>query len=184
VTGLSNGGFQPSFDTATLFPILLWATMSAVGVAVFATIVRRAAVLDGNGSLSIFAVDRRRRRATGGATATPEPGGAAVATGAGDRELGPDDEVSSLFDGPAIAWGALSDRPALRFDGPAGRDVERRTVGYRQVRISAGPDDVRTAEVGRIDRGDEIEVIGEDASYFRIRTPLGIEGWVPRYVIL
>jgi SH3-like domain-containing protein len=27
-------------------------------------------------------------------------------------------------------------------------------------------------------------VIGEDDSYFRIRTPDGIEGWVPRYVIL
>jgi SH3-like domain-containing protein len=81
-------------------------------------------------------------------------------------------------------WAARTTHEARRFDKPAGRGVERRTVGYRQVRVSAGPDDVRTAEVGRVDRGDEIELIGEDASFFLIRTPDGVEGWVPRFVIL
>jgi predicted amidohydrolase YtcJ len=28
------------------------------------------------------------------------------------------------------------------------------------------------------------ELIGEDASFFLIRTPDGVEGWVPRFVIL
>jgi hypothetical protein len=144
-------------------------------------LLRRTAILEGNGSLSIFAVDRRRRREAAGATAVLEPGdGAAIE----DTDPESDPETSVLLDGPAIEWGALSGRPALRFDAAAGRNVERRTVGYRQVRVSAGPDDVRTAELGRLDRGDEIEVIGEDDSYFRIRTPDGIEGWVPRYVIL
>jgi hypothetical protein len=176
-----DAGPWPAFDWMTILPILLWATTSALGVGLFATVLRRTAVLEGNGSLSIFAVDRRRRRQIAGATAVLAAGERAAIQD-GDRETDP--ETSVLLDGPAIEWGALSGRPALRFDAAAARNVERRTVGYRQVRISAGPDDVRTAEVGRIDRGDEIEVIGEDASYFRIRTPDGIEGWVPRYVIL
>jgi hypothetical protein len=28
-----------------------------------------------------------------------------------------------------------------------------------------------------------VELIGEDAAFFQIRTPEGVEGWVPRYVI-
>jgi hypothetical protein len=178
---MSSGGGWPSFDGGTIVPILIWATTSTLGVVLFAMMLRRTAILEGNGSLSIFAVDRRRRRQTGGATTILEPGeGGGIAGGAPDLPTGPD----GFLDAPAVAWGALTGRPALRFETPAGRNVERRRVGYRQVRISAGPDDVRTAELGRIDRGDEIEVIGEDASYFRIRTPDGIEGWVPRFVIL
>jgi hypothetical protein len=135
-------------------------------------------VLEGTGSLAIFAMDRRRRRPAErgvkpATTATVEAAAiveAAVVTEDAEPVLSP--------------WAAQPRRDARRFAKPAGRGVERRTVGYRQVRVSAGPDDVRTPEVGRVDRGDEIELIGEDASFFLIRTPDGVEGWVPRFVIL
>jgi SH3-like domain-containing protein len=62
--------------------------------------------------------------------------------------------------------------------------VERRTIGYRLVRVSDAPDDIRSKEVGRVDRGDEVEVIAEHESFLRVRTPDGLEGWIPRVVIV
>jgi SH3-like domain-containing protein len=50
--------------------------------------------------------------------------------------------------------------------------------------VSDGPDELTSNEVGRLDRGDEIEVIGEHEGALRIRTPSGLEGWVPRVVIV
>jgi hypothetical protein len=64
------------------------------------------------------------------------------------------------------------------------RGVERRTIGYRLVRMTEGPDDIRSREVGRLDRGDEVDVIGEHEGFLKVRTPSGLEGWVPRVVII
>jgi SH3-like domain-containing protein len=75
-------------------------------------------------------------------------------------------------------------RAPLRFSKPAARGVERRVIGYRRVRVSAGPDDLRTPQVDRIDRGDEVELLGEAEGYLHVRTPNGVEGWVPRVVFL
>jgi hypothetical protein len=55
-------------------------------------------------------------------------------------------------------------RPPLKFTEKAAKGVQRGKIGYRQVRVSYGPDDVRTAEVGRVDLKDEVELIGEDES--------------------
>ena len=96
------------------------------------------------------------------------------------------DNVDAPLAAAAAARAAMiagAKRPPLKFTGKAAKGVQRGKIGYRQVRVSAGPDDVRTAEVGRVDLKDEVEVIGEDESFFQIRTPEGIEGWVPRYVI-
>jgi SH3-like domain-containing protein len=57
-------------------------------------------------------------------------------------------------------------------------------VSYRWVRLSDGPDEATSAEVGRLDRGDEVEVIGEDAGALRVRTASGSEGWIPRFTIV
>jgi SH3-like domain-containing protein len=58
--------------------------------------------------------------------------------------------------------------------------VERRTVAYRLVRVSDGPDDATSNEIDRLDRGDEVEVIAEQEGFVQVRTPSGLEGWVPR----
>ena len=75
-------------------------------------------------------------------------------------------------------------RPPARFDASRALGVERRTITYRLVRLSSGPDELASDEVGRLDRGDEVEVIGEHESFLQVRTPSGAEGWVPRVVIL
>jgi SH3-like domain-containing protein len=73
---------------------------------------------------------------------------------------------------------------AARFGAAPKSGVERRTIGYRLVRVSDAPDDIRSKEVGRVDRGDEVEVVGEHEGFLRVRTPSGLEGWVPRVVIV
>jgi hypothetical protein len=40
------------------------------------------------------------------------------------------------------------------------------------------------AEIGRLDRGDEVEVLGEQDGMLQVRTPTGLLGWVPRVVIV
>ena len=71
-----------------------------------------------------------------------------------------------------------------RFETPAQPGADRHAITYRWVRVSDGPDEGTSNEVGRIDRGDEIEVIGEHQGSLRIRTPSGLEGWIPRVVIV
>jgi hypothetical protein len=75
-------------------------------------------------------------------------------------------------------------RVSERFDSPATPGVARHTITYRWVRISDGPDERASNEIGRVDRGDEVEVIDEDERALKIRTPGGLVGWIPRMVIV
>jgi hypothetical protein len=74
-------------------------------------------------------------------------------------------------------------RDPLRFAEPPRKGVVRSTVAYRLVRVSAGPED-ESAEIGRLDKGDEVEVIGDSEGFLKVRTPTGLEGWVPRMVLV
>ncbi len=70
------------------------------------------------------------------------------------------------------------------FSKPPGKGVERLKVGYRMVRLSEGVDDVSSRELGRLDRGDEVEVLDSYEGFLQVRTPDGITGWIPRHTIL
>jgi hypothetical protein len=94
----------------------------------------------------------------------------------------PVDDASTVS---ARSWTAVSrTRPPLRFAGPPRGGVDRRVVSYQMVRLSDGPDDLRTAEVGRLDRGDEVEILESADGYVRVRTPDGLDGWVPGITVL
>ena len=60
---------------------------------------------------------------------------------------------------------------------------ERRRIKYRLVRLSDGPDEIDSAEIGRLDEGDEVELLERTGSYWRVRTPTGHEGWVHRMTL-
>jgi hypothetical protein len=62
-------------------------------------------------------------------------------------------------------------------------DHERRRIKYRLVRLSDGPDEIGSAEIGRLDEGDEVELLERTGSYWRVRTPTGHEGWVHRMTL-
>ncbi|HEY8845145.1 MAG TPA: hypothetical protein VIM24_00665, partial [Candidatus Limnocylindrales bacterium] len=64
------------------------------------------------------------------------------------------------------------------------RDVVRRRITSRLVRLSDGPDDLRSREIMRLDRGDEIEIVGQGGSILQVRTPTGATGWIPTISII
>lgn len=66
---------------------------------------------------------------------------------------------------------AFSKRPA--------KGVERVFVSYRGVQMGATPDDGRPM-VARLERGDEVEIIGSQEGFLNVRTPSGLTGWIPR----
>lgn len=157
--------------------ITAWVTTTMFGVMVFAWVLRRPqreADSPLAAALSLVATERASRRdaaaeesiaaarmsSTEVADAAPMPIGPALGP-TGNRPTG----------GQA--------RPPLRFDKGPARDAERRKVTYRLVRLSEGPDDFRSREIMRLDRGDEIDIIGQEGSFLHVRTPTGEIGWIP-----
>ena len=57
-------------------------------------------------------------------------------------------------------------------------------MGYRRVRVSDAANDVGSRELGRLDRGDEVEVLGSFEGFLQVRTPDGVTGWIPRQTIV
>lgn len=153
------------------FPTVMWFLTSALGVVIFGFVMRRPIQEDRAGSVLVGAV-------AAGALADEviEPSDADL-----PRWLRP-----SLRDerqgGPRPSVPAVHE--PVRFDRPPRPGVERRTIAYRLVRVSDAPDEIRSQEVGRVDRGDEVEIVGEADGFLRIVTPWGVEGWVPRVVMI
>jgi len=108
-----------------------------------------------------------------------------MATGGGP-DLAP--SVSAGIVGePASTPGGGAPAAAMEprtFAKPPAKDVERARIGYHQVRISSKPDAVRSVERGRLDRGDEVEVLDSYEGFLEIRTPDGITGWILRHTIV
>jgi hypothetical protein len=124
---------------------------------------------------------RRRRRAVGASRGlTTQAAALAYATApAGPQPIPPPP-------GPEAPppWQTLTGRAPAKFVAGAGSNVERRTISYRFVKVTDGPDDLRFREIGRLDRGDEVEVIGEQDGMLNVRTATRLVGWVPRVVIV
>jgi hypothetical protein len=174
-------------DPSSALPLGTWLVTTTLGVLLFAAVFNgRGLAVELPGELSVL-VMKRRRGARGGprrsAGVHPDRGvdqaaGAVVVDAApGGASTQPN------FDEARRQIGATG-RPPRRFARPPAKGVDRRVIAYRSVRVSAGPDELRTAELTRLDRRDEVEVIGEEAGSLRIRTPDGVEGWVPRVVLV
>jgi hypothetical protein len=79
--------------------------------------------------------------------------------------------------------GDLGPQLQLTFREDAAPGVERRRIRYRLVRLSDAPDEVRSAELGRLDQGDEVELLHEQGTFWFVRAPDGTEGWVHRMTL-
>ena len=75
-------------------------------------------------------------------------------------------------------------REPIRFADAPHKEADRRVVGYRLVRVGDSPDDLRSAELGRLDRGDEVEVLDTAGDWAHVRSADGLDGWVPSITIL
>ncbi|HTG40141.1 MAG TPA: hypothetical protein VK697_00885, partial [Methylomirabilota bacterium] len=147
-------------------PVAAWSLTTALGVILFAAFLRR---------------PTRRERAVAGAdpagasvavwsamSTLPSRGSnPAAVPGAVGGTARSDDEASNPVDANLPRWlrptlpeqrysrdrgiVAAAREPA-RFGAAPKTGVERRTIGYRLVRVSDAPDDIRSKEVGRVDR--------------------------------
>jgi hypothetical protein len=125
------------------------------------------------------------------AEAAPVPVGAPVVDPATGEELEAIDEdaplkktrrqTKKLAAATTMAAAATERRT---FNAPPAKGVSRAKVGYRRVRISSEPDAVRSAELGRLDRGDEVEILESHEGFLQVRTPDNIVGWILRHTIV
>ena len=76
--------------------------------------------------------------------------------------------------------------PRLTFDegltGPLdGR--ERRVIRYRVVRLLDSPDELRGAEIGYLDQGDEVQLLEKHGAYWLVLCPDGRQGWLHKMTL-
>ncbi len=71
-------------------------------------------------------------------------------------------------------------REPMRFREPPSPDADRRIVSYNLVRLASEPDEYLGQEIGMLDRGDEVEVLRQEASFVLVMTPDEAIGWVHR----
>ena len=55
---------------------------------------------------------------------------------------------------------------------------ERRVIRYAVVRLLDAPDELRSAEIGQLDQGDEVQLIERSGSYWLVLCPDGRQGWL------
>ena len=77
-------------------------------------------------------------------------------------------------------------RPSLSFDhgvvGPIDGH-ERRLIRYRVVRLLDAPDELRSAEIGFLDQGDEVQLLERSGAYWLVLCPDGRRGWLHRMTL-
>ena len=160
--------------------LVAWVAFATAGSLLFAFALARRTGEDDDPPPFTFALARA------GAAASVAEGGAAPSAGAPDAvEDVPDPEAliprwrrPSLQAARQSHWAEESGaRIPQRF--PAGASTgERRIVAYRLVLVSDRPNDRDAIELGRIDRGDEVELLALESGFALVRAPDGLEGWV------
>jgi hypothetical protein len=181
--GGTGKGSPPGAGSSLPGPLLL-APLLALGGIILVAARRRRRHPDGEPGLVAAA-------AAAGATAAVAPEPAAPSRDpAIEEDLEPIDEDAPLKKTrrspkrAAVAAMVAAAGPVRTFEKPAAKGVARAKVGYRQVRISSEPDALRSTELGRLDRGDEVEILDSHEGFLRVRTPDEITGWILRHTIV
>jgi hypothetical protein len=168
----------PGGSLDSRLPIVMWVTTMILGVLIFAWILRRPQQEADHplaAALTLMADDRPiRAHPARDAAAALVARASALALERGGWETDPNANRSTS--NRPVSW---QSRPALLFDAAPARDAVRRQITYRLVRLSEGPDDFVSREIIRLDRGDEIEIVGQQGSFLQVRTPSGEVGWIP-----
>jgi hypothetical protein len=166
-------------------PVAAWSITTALGVIIIGAFLRRSkrrqpVPTAAGADLADPSVDILAAAATELLPPRSAVAGSGVEDGWDDADGDGDNEDEAYLP----RWQPPVDHQPTRFESSALAGADRRTIAYRLVRVSDAPDDIRSRELGRLDRGDEVEVIGEYEGYLQVRTPSGLEGWVPRVVIV
>jgi hypothetical protein len=81
---------------------------------------------------------------------------------------------------------AVAEAPSLSFAASGlktGEDYERRQIRYRLVRLLDSPDELRSSEIGVLDRGDEVLLLERRGVYWLVMCPDGRQGWLHRMTL-
>jgi len=65
----------------------------------------------------------------------------------------------------------------------AAGDSEQRVIRYRLVRLLDAPDELRSAEIGQLDQGDEVRLLERSGSYWLVLCPDGRQGWLHKMTL-
>jgi hypothetical protein len=69
-------------------------------------------------------------------------------------------------------------------DGGAPDEIqERRVVRYRVVRLLDAPDELRSADLGQLDQGDEVQLLERSGAYWLVLCPDGRRGWLHKMTL-
>jgi hypothetical protein len=60
---------------------------------------------------------------------------------------------------------------------------ERRVIRYAVVRLLDAPDELRSAEIGQLDQGDEVQLIERSGAYWLVLCPNGQQGWLHKMTL-
>lgn len=66
---------------------------------------------------------------------------------------------------------------------PATAGTERRKIRYRAVSLLDAPDPLRSAAIGDLDEGDEVQLLQRSGGYWLVLCPDGTQGWVHRMTL-
>jgi hypothetical protein len=61
--------------------------------------------------------------------------------------------------------------------------AERRIIRYRVVRLLDAPDELRSAPIGELDEGDEVQLLEKSGAYWFVLCPDGRQGWVHKMTL-
>jgi hypothetical protein len=75
--------------------------------------------------------------------------------------------------------------PRLAFSDGAVADegLERRVIRYRVVRLLDAPDELRSADIGQLDQGDEVQLLERSGAYWLVLCPDGRRGWLHKMTL-
>ena len=60
---------------------------------------------------------------------------------------------------------------------------ERRIIRYAVVRLLDAPDELRSAEIGQLDQGDEVQLLERSGAYWLVLCPDGRQGWLHKMTL-
>ncbi len=171
-----DDAFRFDLDSGVSIPVISWVVSSAVGLVMFAIAVRRREQ------------DVRATQLAAEMTFSGMPGPDPTAsTGAPSPD--PEADIPRWRRPSLVA--ARANRPPtdlqrdpIRFTEAPAKGVDRRVVGYRLVRVGDSADDLHSTELGRLDRGDEVDVLETAGDVARVRSADGLEGWIPNITIV
>jgi uncharacterized membrane protein YgcG len=77
-------------------------------------------------------------------------------------------------------------QPPMTFDSGVVQALEgreRRVIRYAVVRLLDAPDELRSAEIGQLDQGDEVQLLERSGAYWLVLCPNGQQGWIHKMTL-